>query len=94
MAVPKQRKSRGRSNNRRMHLFITPASLALCSKCQKPVLPHTACKNCGYYKGKEVINVLGKLEKKERKKREKEMKEVEKENKQTAPLTTEDLSKK
>ncbi len=36
------------------------------------------CKNCGYYNGKEVINVLGKLTKKEKKLREKEIKEAEK----------------
>lgn len=25
--------------------------------CQAPVLPHTACKNCGTYKGKQILNV-------------------------------------
>ncbi len=64
-----------------MHIFITPAALTTCSKCAKQVRPHTICKNCGYYKGKEVINVLGKLTKKEKKNREKEMKEAEKANK-------------
>jgi len=44
-------------------------------------LPHTACKNCGYYKGKEVVNVLGKLTKKEKKLREKEIKQASKESK-------------
>lgn len=77
-----------------MHLFITKAVLALCPKCQKPVLPHTACKNCGYYKGKEVINVLGKLEKKERKVREKQIKETEKSEKQEKGMSMEELSQK
>jgi len=35
------------------------------------------CANCGYYKGKEVVNVLAKLDKKERKQREKVLKETE-----------------
>lgn len=65
---------------RRMHIFIRPAALTVCSKCGKSVRPHTICKNCGYYKGKEIINVLGKLTKKEKKMREREMKEVEKKN--------------
>jgi len=60
-----------------MHLFITPASLVACPKCKKSVLPHTVCKNCGTYKGKEVINVMAKLTKKERKNKEKEIKEAE-----------------
>lgn len=78
MAVPKQRKTKSRRNQRRMHLYISPAVLTLCQKCGKPVLPHTVCKSCGYYKGKEVLNVLGKLTKKERKAKEKEIKDTEK----------------
>lgn len=64
-----------------MHKYIKRVSLTLCPKCQKPILPHTACKNCGYYKGKEVVNVLGKLTKKEKKLREKEIKQASKESK-------------
>ena len=57
------------------------------------MIPHTVCLNCGYYKGKEVINVLEKLTKKERKIREKEMAKKEKEEKKDKPLTMENLSK-
>jgi len=80
-----------------MHLFLKKPGLTKCPKCGKPVLPHTVCPNCGYYKGKEVIDVLKKLTKKERKKREKEMKVKEAEEKEKAkekPLTWEELSKK
>ena len=54
-------------------------------------MSHTVCESCGYYKGREVINVLAKLDKKERKKKEKEMKEKEETQK---PLSMEGLSKK
>lgn len=37
------------------------------------VLPHTVCANCGWYKGRQVIDVLARLDKKEKKKKEKEM---------------------
>ena len=57
-----------------MHIFLKPPSLSICPKCKKPIRTHSVCLNCGYYKGKEIIDVLGKLTKKERKKREKEMK--------------------
>ena len=74
MAVPKWRKTKGRRNQRRMHLFLEKPNLAKCQKCGHFVLPHTVCSNCGYYKGREVIDVLKKLTKKERKMREREMK--------------------
>ena len=64
-----------------MHKFIQPVSLNVCPKCKKPVLSHTVCKNCGFYKGKEVVNVLASLTKKEQKVREKEIKTAEKEEK-------------
>ena len=94
MAVPKQRKTKSRRNQRRMHLYITPAKLTLCQKCQKPVLPYTVCKNCGSYKGVEYINVLGKLTKKEKKIREKQIKQTEKEKGAEKELSMEELSKK
>jgi large subunit ribosomal protein L32 len=94
MAVPKQRHTRSRRNKRRLHIFAKVPTLTKCPKCGKPVLPHTICWNCGYYKGKEVINVLEKLTKKERKKREKEMAAKEKEEKKEKPLSWEELSKK
>ncbi len=78
MAVPRHRHTTSKVHQRRMHIFITPAVLATCQKCKKPVLPHTVCKNCGYYKGNQVIDVMAKLTKKEKKIKEKEIKQVEK----------------
>ena len=79
-----------------MHIFAKAPVLAKCPKCGKFVLPHAICWNCGYYRGKEIINVLEKLEKKERKKKEKEIKAKgrEGEEKEKKPLTWEKLSKK
>jgi len=77
-----------------MHKYIKPVVLSLCPKCKKPVLSHTVCKNCGYYNGREVINVLADLTKKEKKLKEREIKNAEKETKQEKPLTMEELSQK
>lgn len=77
-----------------MHIYIKPKFLAICSKCKKPVLSHTVCKNCGFYKGKEVIDVLGKLTKKEKKQRKKEIATAEKETREEKPLSMEGLSKR
>jgi large subunit ribosomal protein L32 len=73
MAVPKQRHNKSRRDRRRGNIFIKTPVLIKCPKCGKPVLPHTACGYCGFYKGKEYINVMAKLEKKEQKKRSKEI---------------------
>lgn len=61
-----------------MHIFITPAALTHCAKCAKAVRPHTMCAHCGYYKGREVVNVMAALTSKEKKARQKEIKETEK----------------
>ena len=76
-----------------MHKYIAPVILNVCPKCRKPVLSHTACKNCGYYKGEEVIDVLSQLTKKEKKHKEAELKKAEKEANKDKPLTMEELSK-
>jgi len=94
MPVPKQRHTKSRRNKRRAHIFLKEPVLVKCPKCKSPVLPHTLCWNCGYYKGREVIDVLKKLTKKERKKKEKEMKEREKEERKSKPLSMKELSRK
>ena len=77
-----------------MHIFITPAALTTCKKCGKSIRPHMVCSYCGYYKGKEVLNILGKLTKKEKKQKEREMTKTEKEQKKESPLTMEEMSKR
>lgn len=75
MAVPKQHRSKSKQGQRRMHIRLKETQSTVCTKCGKAVLPHTVCKECGFYRGKEMLNVLAKLDKKERKAKEKEMAE-------------------
>lgn len=82
--VPRSHTTHGKTKSRRAHHALKKTSLGLCPKCSQPVLPHRVCLNCGYYQGREVVNVLAKLEKKERKKREKEIAEQEKQGEKTA----------
>lgn len=58
-------------------MALRPLNLIACSKCGMRILPHRVCWNCGYYKGKQEIDVLAKLDKKERKKREKVLRQQE-----------------
>jgi len=94
MPVPKQRHTSSRRDRRRSHHALKKLTLSLCPHCKEPVLPHMVCQNCGYYKGRQVIDVLKKLNKKEKKAKEKELGAQEKEAKQNKPLDMADLSRK
>lgn len=79
MAVPKQRKTKSRRDQRRSHIHLKEHFLVTCPKCHKMILAHTLCKNCGYYKGRQIVDVLARLNKKEKKQKEKKEKERQKE---------------
>jgi len=70
MPVPRAHATKGHQNRRRSHLALKKKIFSVCSHCKKRVLPHMVCENCGYYKGKEVVNVLAKELKKKEKKRQ------------------------
>lgn len=55
MALPKRRHSHTRGAKRRSHDFLKPEGVSECPNCKEPKLPHHACKNCGYYQKKQVI---------------------------------------
>jgi len=93
MPLPKQKHTKSHRNRRRSHLALKVLSLSKCTKCGSPILPHQACKNCGTYKGREVIDVLKKLTKREQKKRKKELQEQEEQAKTEKPLDAAGLSK-
>lgn len=56
MAVPKRKTSKARRNQRRANWKLTAPNLAACPKCGEFVMPHRACRKCGTYKGKVVVN--------------------------------------
>ncbi len=66
MAVPKKRTPSSRRNRRRANISIKASQLVKCKKCGKLILPHIVCPECGFYKGKEHINVMAKIEKKQK----------------------------
>ena len=75
--VVRMRHTKGKRNRVRSHHALKVRVLAKCGHCGVSVYPHTVCENCGYYKGRMVIDVLAKLDKKERKKKEHELHEHE-----------------
>ena len=57
MALPKRRHSNARQGKRRGEQKIYVPSSSICPNCKSPKLPHRICKVCGYYKGRQVIQV-------------------------------------
>ncbi|MBN1898952.1 MAG: 50S ribosomal protein L32 [Spirochaetes bacterium] len=56
MALPKYRISKAKGRSRRAnYLRITSANLSECPQCGAKKMPHRACPECGFYKGKKVI---------------------------------------
>ncbi len=96
MPSPKQRHTKSRRNRRRSHLAIKKRKLSFCKKCGEPILAHRICSFCGFYNGREVIDVFARLEKKEKKRKEKELKEREEgvKEEQKKKLSLEELSRK
>ncbi len=75
MRVPKRRLTSSRVKRRRSHLALKRINLIPCPKCNSAKIPHRYCPNCGYYKGREVVDVLAALTKKEKKAKQKEISE-------------------
>lgn len=57
MAVPKHKTSKSRRDKRRTHQKIDAVNTVECPQCGASKLPHHACKACGTYKGREVLDV-------------------------------------
>lgn len=72
-SLPAHRNSKSKIGRRRSHLALKAARLSYCERCESPVVPHRACSNCGFYKGRMVVDVFKGLSKKERKSKEKEL---------------------
>lgn len=54
---PKRKTSKSKKNMRRSHDALTPPTLSECPQCHEVKMPHHVCPSCGYYKGREVIQI-------------------------------------
>ncbi len=58
MAVPKRKTSKARKNKRRSAVWkLEVPAMSKCDRCGELKSPHKVCKNCGYYKGVEVLKM-------------------------------------
>ncbi len=66
MPLPKKRHSKQRGRKRRTHWTLTAANLTVCPQCKQPKMPHRVCKVCGYYAGRQVLDIAVKETKKKK----------------------------
>ncbi|MEB3188698.1 MAG: 50S ribosomal protein L32 [bacterium] len=57
MAQPKKKTSSSKQGHRRSHWKAVAPNLTKCSNCSSPKLQHTVCRTCGFYNGKQVMQV-------------------------------------
>ncbi len=58
--VIRMRHTRSHTANRRAHHALTAPEVAVCKNCAGHHRPHHMCLNCGFYKGRVVIDLLTK----------------------------------
>jgi len=57
MAVPKKKQSKTRTAKRRATWKASPTAYSSCPQCKQPKQSHRVCGNCGYYAGRQAIEV-------------------------------------
>jgi len=57
MAHPKRKTSKARRDKRRSHHKIADVPLTGCSNCGALHRLHHVCMECGYYRGRQVLDV-------------------------------------
>ena len=59
MPTPKKKQSKTRTRKRAATWKAKPATYAECPQCHQPKLPHRVCPTCGYYAGRQAVEVEG-----------------------------------
>ncbi|MFA5467749.1 MAG: 50S ribosomal protein L32 [Sphaerochaetaceae bacterium] len=58
MAVPKHKKSKSKAASRKAaNMRLATPTLTVCGTCGNMVVPHRVCPKCGFYRGRQVINL-------------------------------------
>ncbi|KAF2958665.1 50S ribosomal protein L32 [Thermotoga sp. Ku-13t] len=58
MANPKQKRSRSRTHMKRAKIYrAIRVPMAVCPNCGQPKLPHRVCLHCGYYNGRQILEI-------------------------------------
>lgn len=55
MGLPGHRRTSSHKHRRAAHFALKTVFVTICEKCKMSTLPHRACGNCGWYKGRVAI---------------------------------------
>ena len=69
--VIRMRHTRSHTKNRRSHHALKAPTLATCPNCGAQHRPHHMCLECGFYKGRQVMDLAGEKAKREARKQAK-----------------------
>ena len=65
--VVRMRSTKSHTGNRRSHHALVSTSFTKCENCKALKKRHTVCADCGFYRGKKVLDLVKKTEKKQAK---------------------------
>ncbi len=58
MAVPKKKMSKSKSRSRRASAWkLSAPAQSVCPRCGVTKTPHVVCNNCGWYHGRQALDV-------------------------------------
>jgi len=62
MALPKRKHCQARRDKRRANWRLSLAGLTKCPQCARPIMSHRVCPSCGFYRGRQIVEVGKKQE--------------------------------
>jgi len=57
MGLTKRRFSKARTASRRAGFKVRAVTLVECPQCHAQMVPHRVCPACGYYAGRQVVEI-------------------------------------
>lgn len=63
--VIRMRHTRSHTKNRRSHHGLTSPEISTCTNCGSKHRPHHMCLGCGFYKGRQVLDLQAEQQKRE-----------------------------
>lgn len=72
MGLPAKRRTKQSKRERASHFALAQLHLTACPKCKKQILPHRVCPFCGFYRGRDILQIDIKADRKKKKAKKKE----------------------